>query len=132
MARDSIPTKPDIAPRTKIAVHALDPEIDPVAACIGKLGEHLQAIAQEIPGEKIEVIPWSEDPATYIANALAPAQVEGAIALDVENQSAEVVVPPDQLAVALGRGPKSPTRFPSHRVENHPQNPPRTLKFHQL
>ena len=102
VARDSIPTKPDIDPRTKIAVHALDPEVDAVAACIGKLGEHLQAIAQEIPGEKIEVIPWSEDPATYIANALAPAQIEGAIALDVENQSAEVFVPPDQLAVALG------------------------------
>ncbi|MBO0351389.1 transcription termination/antitermination protein NusA [Phormidium pseudopriestleyi FRX01] len=102
VARDSIPTKPDIAPRTKIAVHSLDPEVDPVAACIGKLGEHLNAIAQEIPGEKIEVIPWSDDPATYIANALSPAQVEGAIALDLETQSAEVIVAPDQLAIALG------------------------------
>lgn len=102
VVRDSIPTNPAIAPRSKLAVHTEDADLDPVAVCIGVQGEHLQAIVTEMRGEKIEVVRWSSDPATYITNALCPAQIQAVNIVDPEKQIAEAIVSEDQLAIALG------------------------------
>lgn len=102
VVRDSVPANPELTPRSKLAVHSKHPDVDPVAACIGPHGEYLEAVVNEMRGEKIEVIRWSEDIATYIANALCPAKVEQVILLDTEQQHAEAIVTEDQLSLAIG------------------------------
>lgn len=89
--------------RSKVAVYTADDSIDPIGACIGQRGTRIQTIIQEIGGEKIDIIEWSEDPATYIKNALSPAKVSG-IELNEEEHSAVVNVVADQLSLAIGRG----------------------------
>lgn len=89
--------------RTKIAVLSHDPSIDPVGACVGQKGVRVSAVMSEINGEKIDIIPWDEDPALFVANSLAPARVFD-ILIDEEKQTAEVDVPEDQLSLAIGRG----------------------------
>ena len=92
----------DPGSRAKIAVHSRDSGIDPVGPCIGMRGSRVQAVVGELQGEKIDIIQWSNDPATFVVNALAPAEVTKVV-LDEEANRIEVVVPDDQLSLAIGR-----------------------------
>src|SRR5512147_455871 len=92
----------DPGSRAKIAVISKDSSIDPVGACVGMRGVRVQAVVQELQGERIDIIPWNPDPATFIVNALAPAEVSKVV-LDEETHRVEVVVPDDQLSLAIGR-----------------------------
>lgn len=92
----------DPGSRAKIAVLSNDASIDPVGACVGMRGSRVQAVVNELQGEKIDIIPWSPDPATFIVNALAPAEV-AKVVLDEDSRRIEVVVPDDQLSLAIGR-----------------------------
>jgi N utilization substance protein A len=92
----------DPGSRAKIAVRSKDSSIDPVGACVGMRGSRVQAVVNELQGEKIDIIPWSPDAATFIVNALAPAEVTKVV-LDEEAERIEVVVPDDQLSLAIGR-----------------------------
>jgi len=92
----------DPGSRAKIAVLSNDSSIDPVGACVGMRGSRVQAVVQELQGEKIDIIQWSQDPATFVVNALAPAEVTKVV-LDEEQNRIEVVVPDDQLSLAIGR-----------------------------
>jgi len=92
----------DPGSRAKIGVISHDSSIDPVGACVGMKGSRVQAVVQELQGEKIDIIPWSEDTATFIVNALQPATVSRVV-LDEEEGRIEVVVPDDQLSLAIGR-----------------------------
>jgi len=92
----------DPGSRAKIAVLSHDSGIDPVGPCIGMRGSRVQAVVGELQGEKIDIIQWSPDPATFIVNALAPAEVSKVV-LDEESHRIEVVVPDDQLSLAIGR-----------------------------
>jgi N utilization substance protein A len=92
----------DPGSRAKIAVISKDSSIDPVGACVGMRGVRVQAVVQELQGERIDIIPWNADPATFIVNALAPAEVTKVV-LDEETHRVEVVVPDDQLSLAIGR-----------------------------
>ncbi|WP_374302285.1 transcription termination factor NusA [Ferrovibrio sp.] len=92
----------DPGSRAKIAVLSNDNSIDPVGACVGMRGSRVQAVVNELQGEKIDIIKWSPDPATFIVNALAPAEV-AKVVLDEEANAVEVVVPTDQLSLAIGR-----------------------------
>ncbi|MBN2125535.1 MAG: transcription termination/antitermination protein NusA [Deltaproteobacteria bacterium] len=88
--------------RSKIAVHSRDSDVDPVGACVGMKGSRVQAVVQELRGEKIDIVTWDSDPAKFICNGLAPAEIVRVI-VDEENQSMEVVVPDDQLSLAIGK-----------------------------
>src|SRR5690625_4383116 len=92
----------DPGSRAKIAVVSHDSSIDPVGACVGMRGSRVQAVVGELQGEKIDIIPWSPDIATFVVNALAPAEVSKVV-LDAEHRRIEVVVPDDQLSLAIGR-----------------------------
>ena len=92
----------DPGSRAKIGVISYDSSIDPVGACVGMKGSRVQAVVQEMQGEKIDIIPWSEDAATFIVNALQPATVSRVV-IDEEEGRIEVVVPDDQLSLAIGR-----------------------------
>ena len=92
----------DPGSRAKIGVISHDSSIDPVGACVGMKGSRVQAVVQELQGEKIDIIPWSEDQATFIVNALQPATVSRVV-LDEDESRIEVVVPDDQLSLAIGR-----------------------------
>ncbi|HYM30659.1 MAG TPA: transcription termination factor NusA [Candidatus Cybelea sp.] len=92
----------DPGSRAKIAVMSNDSSIDPVGACVGMRGSRVQAVVNELQGEKIDIIQWSPDPATFIVNALAPAEV-AKVVLDEEQRRIEVVVPDEQLSLAIGR-----------------------------
>ena len=88
--------------RTKIAVWSDDENIDPIGSCVGQRGTRVQAVIDELGGEKIDIIEWSDDPAKFIAAALAPAKVLS-VNIDEEKRSAEVIVPEDQLSLAIGK-----------------------------
>ncbi len=88
--------------RTKISVSSKDPSVDPVGACVGMKGSRVQAVVRELRGEKIDIIPWSEDPRIFIAEALSPAVVER-VGIDEEEKSALVVVSEQQLSLAIGK-----------------------------
>ena len=92
----------DPGSRAKIAVISNDSGIDPVGACVGMRGSRVQAVVAELQGEKIDIIPWSQDPATFVVNALAPAEV-AKVVMDEDQRRIEVVVPDDQLSLAIGR-----------------------------
>jgi N utilization substance protein A len=92
----------DPGSRAKIAVRSKDGSIDPVGACVGMRGSRVQAVVNELQGEKIDIIQWSPDVATFVVNALAPAEV-AKVVLDEEAERIEVVVPDDQLSLAIGR-----------------------------
>ena len=100
----------DPGSRAKIGVISYDSSIDPVGACVGMKGSRVQAVVQELQGEKIDIIPWSEDTATFVVNALQPATV-ARVVIDEEESRIEVVVPDDQLS-------------PRHRPPR-PERPPR-------
>ncbi len=92
----------DPGSRAKMAVISRDSSIDPVGACVGMRGSRVQAVVAELQGEKIDIIPWSPQAATFVVNALAPAEVTKVV-LDEEAGRVEVVVPDDQLSLAIGR-----------------------------
>jgi N utilization substance protein A len=92
----------DPGSRAKIAVISHDNSIDPVGACVGMRGSRVQAVVGELQGEKIDIIPWSQDTATFVVNALAPAEVTKVV-LDEDQHRIEVVVPDEQLSLAIGR-----------------------------
>ena len=92
----------DPGSRAKIGVISRDSSIDPVGACVGMKGSRVQAVVQEMQGEKIDIIPWSPDTATFVVNALQPANVSRVL-IDEEEDRIEVVVPDDQLSLAIGR-----------------------------
>jgi N utilization substance protein A len=92
----------DPGSRAKIAVISRDSSVDPVGACVGMRGSRVQAVVNELQGEKIDIIPWSQDIATFVVNALAPAEV-AKVVLDEDRERIEVVVPDLQLSLAIGR-----------------------------
>ncbi|HCL61903.1 MAG TPA: transcription termination factor NusA, partial [Rhizobiales bacterium] len=92
----------EVGSRTKVAVISRDDAIDPVGACVGMRGSRVQAVVNELQGEKIDIIPWSHDIATFVVNALAPAEV-AKVVLDEERERIEFVVPDQQLSLAIGR-----------------------------
>jgi transcription termination/antitermination protein NusA len=103
VAREANPPSRYVGPRTKIAVDTTERDVDPVGACIGARGSRIQAVVNELRGEKIDVIRWSPDPANYIANALSPARVDEVRLMDPEGRQAHVLVPEDQLSLAIGK-----------------------------
>ncbi|MGD1910095.1 MAG: transcription termination factor NusA [Rivularia sp. (in: cyanobacteria)] len=103
VAREANPPSSYVGPRTKIAVDTLDRDVDPVGACIGARGSRIQVVVNELRGEKIDVIRWSPDPATYIANALSPARVDDVRLMDPETRQTHVLVAEDQLSLAIGK-----------------------------
>jgi N utilization substance protein A len=88
--------------RSKIAVASRDSDVDPVGACVGMKGSRVQSVVQELRGERIDIVPWSPDPARYVCSALSPAAVSKVIIDDAE-KSMDVIVPDDQLSLAIGR-----------------------------
>jgi N utilization substance protein A len=88
--------------RAKIAVSSIESDVDPIGACVGMKGSRVQNVVQELQGERIDIVPWSPDPAKYVYNALAPAEVTMVI-VDEDQHSLLVVVPDDQLSLAIGR-----------------------------
>lgn len=88
--------------RSKIAVYAADAEVDPVGSCVGQKGSRVQAIVNELKGEKIDIVQWSEDPVEYVANALSPSKVV-TVLVDEEAKATTVVVPDYQLSLAIGK-----------------------------
>ena len=88
--------------RAKMAVVSSDPDVDPVGTCVGLKGSRVQGVVKELRGEKIDIIPWSPDPARLVYNALAPAECTRVI-VDEENKTLEVIVPDDQLSLAIGK-----------------------------
>ncbi|HPE30484.1 MAG TPA: transcription termination factor NusA [Parvularculaceae bacterium] len=92
----------DPGSRAKIGVYSKDNSIDPVGACVGMRGSRVQAVVNELGGEKIDIVPWSPDAATFVVNALAPAEVTKVV-LDEDSERIEVVVPDEQLSLAIGR-----------------------------
>ena len=103
ITREANPTNRYITPRTKMAVDSSDPDVDAVGSCIGARGSRIQAVVNELKGERIDVIRWSEDPARYIAEALSPAKVDLVKLIDTEEQHALVVVADNQLSLAIGK-----------------------------
>lgn len=88
--------------RAKIAVVSKDPSVDPIGACVGVKGNRVQKVVQELRGEKIDIVQWNADPAKFVVNALAPAVISKVV-IDQANQAVEVIVPDDQLSLAIGK-----------------------------
>ncbi|MFH2076259.1 MAG: transcription termination/antitermination protein NusA, partial [Pseudomonadota bacterium] len=92
----------DPGKRSKISVKTRDKDIDPVGACVGMRGTRVQSVVQELRGEKIDIVPYSDDQAKYVCSALSPAKVNRVFVVE-ENRAMEVIVPDDQLSLAIGR-----------------------------
>lgn len=103
--------------RTKIAVHSIKSNVDPVGACIGSRGSRIHPIIDELKGEKIDIVRWSEDLATFITNALSPAKVVQ-VNLSEDKRSALIIVPDDQLSLAIGREGQN-VRLAAHLTNCH-------------
>jgi transcription termination/antitermination protein NusA len=103
VAREANPPGRHVGPRTKIAVDTAERDVDPVGACIGARGSRIQVVVNELRGEKIDVIRWSLDPSTYIANALSPAKITEVKLVDPEDRQAHILVTADQLSLAIGK-----------------------------
>jgi N utilization substance protein A len=88
--------------RAKISVSSQDPSIDPIGACVGVKGSRVQAVVQELKGEKIDIIPWSKDAAKFVCNALAPARVSK-VYINEDEHAMEIIVHDDQLSLAIGK-----------------------------
>jgi N utilization substance protein A len=103
ISREANPPSRYVSARTKIAVDTLERDVDPVGACIGARGARIQAVVNELRGEKIDVIRWSPDPATYIANSLSPAKIEDVILINAEERQSVVLVHHEQQSLAIGK-----------------------------
>jgi N utilization substance protein A len=93
----------DPGSRAKIAVKSNDPRVDPIGTCVGMRGSRVQAVTGELAGERVDIVLWADDPATFVINALAPAEISS-ILVDEEKHSMDIVVDEDNLAQAIGRG----------------------------
>ena len=115
----------DPGSRAKMGVISYDSSIDPVGACVGMRGSRVQAVVTELQGEKIDIIPWNQDPATFLVNALQPAEVSKVV-FDDDSERIEVVVPDEQLSLAIGRrGQNVRLASPAHRLRHrHPDRRP--------
>jgi N utilization substance protein A len=112
--------------RSKVSVRSLRAGVSPKGALIGPNGARSKAVTDELNGEKIDIIDWSEDPAQYVANALAPARVSSCEVVDLESKSAKVVVPDFQLSLAIGKDGQNArlaARLTGWRIDIHPDNP---------
>ncbi len=89
--------------RSKVAVYSQDSDVDPVGACVGMRGSRVQSVVEELRGEKIDIVPYVEDPARFVCNAISPAEVSKVL-IDETNMTMELIVPDDQLSLAIGRG----------------------------
>ena len=103
VAREAHPPSRHVGVRTKIAVDTVERDVDPVGACIGARGSRIQAVVNELRGEKIDVIRWSPNPATYISNSLSPARVDRVVLANTEEKQSIVLVAEDQLSLAIGK-----------------------------
>jgi N utilization substance protein A len=92
----------EVGNRAKVAVYSKDSDVDPVGACVGMKGSRVQGVVQELRGEKIDIVTWDEDPARFVCNAIAPAEVAKVI-IHEKDHSMEIIVPDDQLSLAIGR-----------------------------
>ncbi len=92
----------EIGNRAKVAVYSKDSDVDPVGACVGMKGSRVQSVVQELRGEKIDIVTWDDDPARFVCNAIAPAEVSKVI-IHEKDHSMEIIVPDDQLSLAIGR-----------------------------
>ena len=109
--------------RTKIAVYSKDPNIDPVGACIGQRNSRVASIVRELNGEKIDIIKYSENPAEFIAAALAPSSVIRVDILSEEERSCRAIVPDDQLSLAIGnkgQNAKLAARLTGYKIDIRP------------
>ena len=114
--------------RTKMAVYSSDENVDPIGACVGPRGQRVNAIVEELRGEKIDIVPFSEDPAQFVASALAPADVIS-VQLAEEGKACRAIVPDDQLSLAIGKEGRTPVWPPvSPAIRSTSSPPPITRK----
>ena len=112
--------------RTKLAVWSADPNVDPIGACVGPKGQRVNNIVAELKGEKVDIIKWSEDPAEYVAAALAPADVISVTTLD-DGKNCRVVVPDDQLSLAIGKegqNARLAAKLTGYKIDIKPESAP--------
>jgi len=112
--------------RTKVAVKSHRAGVSPKGSLIGPMGSRARAVMDELHGEKIDIVDWSEDPATFIAHALAPAKVSSVEIVDLSSRSAKVIVPDYQLSLAIGKDGQNArlaARLTGWRIDIHPDNP---------
>jgi len=89
--------------RSKVAVSSTNPDVDPIGACIGERGSRIFNVMRELNGEKIDLVRYSSDPVKYVSNALSPAKIVEVMILNEENREMRVIVPPNQLSLAIGK-----------------------------
>ena len=115
--------------RTKLAVWSADPDVDPIGACVGPRGQRVNNIVEELKGEKVDIIKWSEEPAEYIAAALSPADVVS-VAVREEGKACRVVVPDDQLSLAIGKegqNARLAAKLTGYKIDIKPESDPGEL-----
>src|SRR3954469_6203603 len=116
--------------RSKIAVSSRDRDVDPVGACVGMKGSRVQAVVQELRGEKIDIVPYSEDPARFVCNAIAPAEVSRVV-IDAETHTMELIVPDDKLSLAIGKKGQNvrlASQLTGWRIDIHSESKVRELE----
>jgi N utilization substance protein A len=116
--------------RAKIAVSSRDRDVDPVGACVGMKGSRVQAVVQELRGEKIDIVPYSEDPARFVCNAIAPAEVSRVV-IDAETHTMELIVPDDKLSLAIGKKGQNvrlASQLTGWRIDIHAESKVRELE----
>lgn len=121
-----ISTAREAGSRTKLAVWSEDPNVDPIGACVGPKGQRVNAVVEELQGEKVDIIKFSEDPAEYVAAALAPADVLSVIELE-EGKSCRAIVPDDQLSLAIGKegqNARLAARLTGYKIDIRPASAP--------
>ncbi len=118
--------------RAKIAVSSRDRDVDPVGACVGMKGSRVQAVVQELRGEKIDIVPYSEDPARFVCNAIAPAEV-ARVVIDAETHTMELIVPDDKLSLAIGKKGQNvrlASQLTGWRIDIHSESKVKELEEH--
>jgi transcription termination/antitermination protein NusA len=116
--------------RAKIAVSSRDRDVDPVGACVGMKGSRVQAVVQELRGEKIDIVPYSEDPARFVCNAIAPAEVSRVV-IDAETHTMELIVPDEKLSLAIGKKGQNvrlASQLTGWRIDIHSESKVRELE----
>jgi len=116
--------------RAKIAVSSRDSDVDPVGACVGMKGSRVQAVVQELRGEKIDIVPYDEDPARFVCNAIAPAEVSRVL-IDAENHTMELIVPDEKLSLAIGKKGQNvrlASQLTGWRIDIHSESKVRELE----
>jgi len=118
--------------RAKIAVSSRDRDVDPVGACVGMKGSRVQTVVQELRGEKIDIVPYSEDPARFVCNAIAPAEV-ARVVIDAETHTMELIVPDDKLSLAIGKKGQNvrlASQLTGWRIDIHSESKVKELEEH--